>query len=184
MPETSPQPIASGKLPRLDAAIYKGRVSIFWTHCVDDQKRGWLTPEAHLHFRETLLHIGIRYRVITSAYCFMPDHVHIFWRGATIESDQRLASAFFRKHTNRFLRNSGCRWQRQAYDHVLRTKDVERESFRTFLHYSLSNPVRAGLCETAEEYPYSGSVIPGYPDLNPFNERFWRIYNKTLNNSM
>ena len=46
--------------------------------------------------------------------------------------------------------------------------------------YILANPVRAGLVDSWQAWPYVGSMVPGYPDLDPrtedFWEKIWRIY--------
>lgn len=44
-------------------------------------------------------------------------------------------------------------WQPSYWDHVLR----EDESILPFVRYILENPVRAGLVDSREEYPYLGA---------------------------
>jgi putative transposase len=44
----------------------------------------------------------------------------------------------------------GVRWQRDFFEHRLR----EDESFREKSDYILANPVRAGLVEKPEDWPY------------------------------
>lgn len=55
------------------------------------------------------------------------------------------------------------------------------KAFVATCHYIADNAARAGLVANAELWPFTGCVIPGYPDLNPlapgFWEIFWRIYN-------
>jgi REP element-mobilizing transposase RayT len=65
------------------------------------------------------------------------------------------ASAFA---CNRLLGEKGPFWQRSYYDHVLR-RDEDLESVRSYIS---ENPVRAGLAEVPEEYPFSGSLVAAW----------------------
>jgi hypothetical protein len=42
--------------------------------------------------------------------------------------------------------------------------------------YILANPERAGLAASEPDWPFSGMVVPGYPDLYPFQEDFWELF--------
>ena len=44
-------------------------------------------------------------------------------------------------------------WQDGFYEHVLRSD----EAYLPIAAYVLANPIRAGLCETIDAYPFSGS---------------------------
>ena len=52
------------------------------------------------------------------------------------------------------------------------------------MHHILANPVRAGLVAEWRAYPYSGALVPGYPDMelrdDDYWERFWRVYGKLV----
>lgn len=93
-------------------------------------------------------------------------------------SDQRAALAFLRKYSNSLL--APQRWQREPYDRVLRTEERAQGVFAAMCEYVLMNPVRAELVEAWADYPYSGAVVAGYPDLHPrqpdYWERFWKVY--------
>ncbi len=47
-------------------------------------------------------------------------------------------------------------WQRGFFDHVLRSN----ESYSQKWNYVRENPVRAGLVENADDWPYAGEIIP------------------------
>jgi hypothetical protein len=108
----------------------------------------------------------------------MPEHVHFITSGLREDSRHLHAVRFFRTHSAPVLGH--CEWQKQAYDHVLRSDEVSHNAFSAIAHYILQNPVRAGIVEYAADYPFSGCVLAGYPRLGPFAEdfweRFWRIY--------
>jgi len=59
------------------------------------------------------------------------------------------------------------RLQPQAHDHVLRQWERNDEALDEALDYVWKNPVRAGLVSHPEDWPYSGSIVPGYPLLHP-----------------
>ena len=110
----------------------------------------------------------------------MPDHFHLLWLGIDPRADQLAALEGLRRKFNRISKTVAL--QDQAFDHVLREQDRHRDAFRTVAHYILANPMRSGLVETWEEWPFSGAVFPGYPDLNPrkrhFWENFWKAFEK------
>jgi putative transposase len=112
----------------------------------------------------------------------MPDHLHLLWVGILAGCDQRLAVRFFRKHLNPVLEKLDARFQQQPYDHVLKEDERQRTAFEEVVEYIARNPERAGLVESEQfrRYPYTGSLVPGYPELrlwqDDFWERFWRVY--------
>jgi putative transposase len=53
--------------------------------------------------------------------------------------------------SNKFLNRSGAFWQNESYDHVVRNED---ELYK-IIKYILNNPVKAGLCLTADEWEWS-----------------------------
>jgi len=161
-------------LPRLEPEAYLGLVAVHWTFSIEDRATGWLHPSFHAHFREVLIHMGARYSCITPVYSLMPDHIHVLLRGVRVEADLHLAARFLRQHTAKAL--LPAQYQKQAYDHVLREKEYQRGAFEKICFYIAENPVRAGLCLTANQYAFSGCVIPGYPDLQIHAAEYWNLF--------
>ncbi len=94
-----------------------------------------------------------KYSFTCYAYCFMPNHVHLLVaseNGASVERFMRhfkqLSGYAYKKRTGQPL------WQISYYDHVLRTE----EAIRPIAEYIWQNPVRRGLVDSPEKYPYSG----------------------------
>ena len=54
---------------------------------------------------------------------------------------------------NELLDRSGKLWQRESFDHIVRTV----EHLDRFVEYIEQNPVVAGLCEHAEEWEFSSA---------------------------
>jgi putative transposase len=92
------------------------------------------------------------------AYCFMPDHLHLLVEaqaessnGLTFLNRAKQLSGFHYKQTfGRAL------WQRYGFEHehVLR----DDEDMRHVARYILENPIRGGLVERVEDYPFVGSL--------------------------
>ena len=76
----------------------------------------------------------------------MPDHLH-----AILAFPLRESMALLVKNWKRFVAgNIGIDWQRDFFDHRLRdTHELDEQT-----SYIEMNPVRKGLCERAEEWPW------------------------------
>jgi len=174
--------IYARRLSRLPDSYYCGRTVVHWSMSMEHRATGWLNELHHAKLREWLCHALARHHLVCPAYCLMPDHGHFLWMGWREESNQRSAAALFRQCWNRELQRSACQLQRQAYDHVLRDTERTRGALTETARYIFENPVKAGLVAEGYSYPYLGAVIPGYPDLDPWNEdgwaRLWRIYDR------
>lgn len=169
------EPEKKGKLPRLEKHFYQGHAVVFWTNTLEERSRGWLTKGFHSTFRELMLHAAAREELLCPAYCLMPDHLHLIWMGLRRESDQLNAMKFLRTNLESAL-GDGRKWQHQPHDHVLREEERLRNAFASFCFYTLANPVRAELVKRESEWPYLGAIVPGYPDLYPFHERYWELF--------
>jgi putative transposase len=92
---------------------------------------------------------------VASAYCFMPDHVHVLVEAGTNESNglrfisrAKQFSGFF------YAKTFGHRlWQRYGFEHILRHDEVTLRVAR----YIFENPVRAQLVTRVEDYKFCGS---------------------------
>jgi putative transposase len=100
-----------------------------------------------------LLHTAGERSFAVLAYCFMPDHVHVVVEGAAEDAAfvpfmkvfcQRTALVHAERAAQRL-------WQPGYHDRVLRAV----EQTEVVVRYVLENPVRAGSCERAEDYPFS-----------------------------
>jgi putative transposase len=108
----------------------------------------------------------------------MPDHAHLVWLGVDESSDQKKASRFLRQHLRPLL--DPAKLQKQPHDHVLCEKERERNAFQSVCYYIQENPVRKEFVSDWADYPYTGCMIPGYPELDiqatDYWLRFWRVY--------
>ena len=174
-------------LPRLAPEFYRNFAVVHWTITIEHRARGWLDATFHLCFRELLLHAAVREGLFCPVYVLMPDHAHLIWMGLRVNTDQRNAMKFLRKHLAEELSrrsSAGVEFelQKQSYDSVLRPEDRLRNAFEKACFYVLDNPHRKDLVVHPRDWPYLGAVVPGYPFLHPlaedFWERFWKLYMK------
>jgi len=171
-------------LRRLSPQAYRGLAFVHWSMTVEARRSGWLDAHSHARWRETLLHTLARYDLAAPIYCLMPDHAHLLLIGLSDKSDQRRAMSFLRRYTQPMFSRSGARWQTQAYDHVLRENERKRgdNGLQATAFYILENPSRAGQITKADLWPYSGSLIVGWPELEwrmpDFWTRWWNIYDE------
>ena len=168
-------------LPRLAPEFYRGFAVVQWTITLECRATGWLDERFHLHFRELLLHAAAREGLFCPVYVLMPDHLHLLWMGLRVDSDQRNAMKFLRKHlavelARRSPTGVEFELQKQSQDSVLRIKDRMRGAFEKSCFYLLDNPCRKRLVNHPRDWPYLGAVVPGYPFLHPLEEDFWELF--------
>lgn len=177
-------------LKRLPAEHYRGQAYVHWSLTMEDRKTDWLIPIFYYKFRELLTHTEFRFGLCCPIYCCMPDHIHLLWVGIENQCDQRTAMRYFRKQMNPVLEKLDVRLQLQPYDSVLREEEREHSAFEGVAEYIARNPERKGLVppDGYASYPYTGCLVPGYPELKPFEEgywdRFWRIYSHLAQNGL
>jgi REP element-mobilizing transposase RayT len=159
-------------LKRLPEPAYIGYAWVHWTMTIHNRRTGWLSPDLHLRWRELLLHTLCRYHMLCPAYVLMPDHTHVLLKGCTEDSHQLRAMAFLRKHFNRMLKEKVSTLQKQGYDHLLVEKESAPEGLPATIAYVLENPQKDGFVPSWKQWPYLGSVAPGFPDFSPLDEDF------------
>jgi REP element-mobilizing transposase RayT len=119
---------------------------------------------------DSLIWTKHRYDWILFCYCLMPDHLHFLCgltkcnttcidagaRGIVEESllDQVGRFKSYTTHGAWKFGIQGHLWQKSSYDRVL---DWHRP-FQEVAAYILNNPVRRGLVEAAEQWPYSAVI--------------------------
>jgi putative transposase len=94
-----------------------------------------------------------KFNVALGRNMIMPDHVHVFVRGSR---NFRLSSWIGGlKRAISVALESPELWQPGFFDHILRSD----ESYAEKWNYVRQNPVRAGLMQTADDWPYQGEIV-------------------------
>lgn len=144
------------KRPRLKDFGYVGTYTYFITI---------LTANRHCLFREShivepliklLKETAGKELFSVSAYCFMPDHLHLLVSGLEEQSSlQKFIKLYKQKSGFLFKQKSGQNlWHLSYYDHVLR----RMETINDVVKYILNNPVRKGLVDNFMKYRFAGSL--------------------------
>ena len=113
-----------------------------------DRRVATLVQNALLHFDRR------RYDLL--GWCVMPNHVHsVFTPLGGHAPDEILHSwkSFTAHEANRLLGRSGAFWERESFDHLVRSV----ASLERFILYVELNPVVAGLCGNAEDWEFSSA---------------------------
>lgn len=83
----------------------------------------------------------------------MPDHVHLIltpYEEVTLSQVMQIIKGASSFYVNEWLGRRGRLWQRESFDHILRSD----ESVKDKSDYILQNAVRAGLVDRFEAYPW------------------------------
>jgi putative transposase len=134
---------------------YIGRERFFLTFCTEERAPTFVDAANVDLAQLQILRASIEEAFEITAYCFMPDHLHILMEGLEEGSDLRVfiksakqySGYYFKQQTGKKL------WQRYGYEHALRG-DIERAAT---IRYILDNPLRAGLACDPADYPFLGS---------------------------
>ncbi|MGR3302089.1 MAG: REP-associated tyrosine transposase [Candidatus Scalindua sp.] len=141
------------KRNRLQHFDYEGSYAYFLTICCYDKGNYFINKNIVFNILNSLNNISSEMNFSIIAYCFMPDHLHILTSGNERISLIKFVKLFkqitgynFKKATRRRL------WQKSFYDHVVR----KEENLNSIAEYIFNNPVRKGLVEDYDDYPFLG----------------------------
>jgi len=105
----------------------------------------------------TIVLNAIRYwdgnRIDLDAAVVMPDHAHAILRitdGSALETILHSIKSFSANRVNRLLQRRGAFWQDENFDHIERGET----DWQNKLEYVRNNPVKKGLCDNPEGYPW------------------------------
>jgi REP element-mobilizing transposase RayT len=142
---------------RLEAHAYRGQATVVFTACMQDRREIFRDIVAAQTSIQCLRVAADKYNCEVLAYCLMPDHAHVILRGRSGPSDPRRAFVAFKQATGYWMAKNrpGVGWQKDFYDHVLRTDEDLLPSIR----YIVENPVRKGLVADWRAYPFTGSFV-------------------------
>jgi type I restriction enzyme R subunit/putative DNA methylase len=152
------------KRTKLEAYLDRG-VGECWLR---DERIARVTEAALLHFHNE------SYELL--AWCVMPNHVHVLvhvwemplWKMVQswkvhVANESRHLQLPERRAPSRPVPSDGneprrcsalhLKWQREYWDTFMRDEEQERTAIR----YIETNPVKAKLCRTAEEWPYGSA---------------------------
>jgi REP element-mobilizing transposase RayT len=100
----------------------------------------------------------------------MPDHVHMLFtpHDEALKTTTRRVKGISARLINEAAGRRGSVWQREYFDRILRSD----ENIESVAEYICLNPVRAGLVEKSDDYPWiwrswvEGKPPAGLPALH------------------
>jgi REP-associated tyrosine transposase len=102
-------------------------------------------------------------------YVVMPNHIHLL---VSLDEAQQLSRVIqlIKGGFSHSLREHGIAfravWEQRYHDRRVRNEN----DFAEFRHYIRQNPVRKGLADRAEDYPYSSASMSGLKPLQTNND--------------
>lgn len=145
---------------RLDPELYTyaNRVYFITVRAYRNQSP-FVTAALNAHTLDVLRNEQSRLRCEVFTYCLMPDHLHFLVSPC---EDGVSVLTFTDQYKGKATNGSwqfgwrGKLWQPRYYDHIVRND----ESLLEIAQYILDDPVRKGLVERAEDWPWSGHMNP------------------------
>jgi putative transposase len=97
-------------------------------------------------------------KITVHDFVIMPDHIHVLMTvpgEMSIEKAMQLIKGSFSFRANKELGFSGEIWQRGFSD----VRVLDDQSFQRHREYIENNPVKAGLANSPEEYPFGTAYL-------------------------
>jgi putative transposase len=150
------QPVQSFQISRRNLPHWQepGRVYFITWRC---QRGQTLNPEERtITLSATRYWDAIKWTVYTAV--ILPDHVHVLAQplskrgGGVFNLTEILHSikSFSSQKINRQRREPGSLWQAESYDRIVRDEAEFLEKWQ----YIRNNPIKIGLAQSSEEYPW------------------------------
>jgi REP element-mobilizing transposase RayT len=129
---------------RIEEYLDQGRGECF----LRDPCIGRMVQSALLFFDESRYHLH--------AWVVMPNHLHVLFvpdKGHALSDILHSWKSYTSKEANRILGRKGLFWEPDYWDRFIRNET----HFAAVVAYIESNPVKAGLCERPEDWPFSSA---------------------------
>ena len=113
-------------------------------------------PKDHEQFLRIVSQLNVRHKVVLFAYCLMPNHYHLFLR-TTLANLSRFMKELNGGYSKAY--NSRCRRVGPVFQGRYKALLVQDNEYSLGVaRYIHMNPVKAGLVERPQEYPWSSYV--------------------------
>lgn len=125
--------------------------TIYWQRmpCFKNARKAELMMEVLGHYQR-------EQKYVLHEFVIMPDHLHLLITPAddlSLERAVQLIKGGYSYRVGKLERKRGLVWQESFTNHRIR----DEEDYEAHAMYIKMNPVRVGLVERAEDYPYSSA---------------------------
>ena len=113
-----------------------------------DERVAGLVENALLYYHENKYHL--------TAWVLMPNHIHFLctpFEDVEISKIAHSIKSYTAHEANKLLNRQGQFWQHEPFDRYIRNQ----KHFANVIKYIENNPVKAGLCETPEDWRFSSA---------------------------
>jgi putative transposase len=150
------QQVAMAQPRRLPGISYHGFAAYFVTSVTLGRAKAFSDLDFGQLAERELIAAAAREQFAVSAYCLMPDHVHLLLHATGEQSDLRRLVSSWKQRTGYAwsCRQPGRLWQHGYWERVLR----DEEDLVSIARYVIENPVRAGLVKAPADYKLLGST--------------------------
>jgi REP element-mobilizing transposase RayT len=142
---------SAARRARLQALLDAGRGSC----ALRDERIGTIVEQALFHGD------GEGYRLL--CWVVMPNHVHVLIEqidGQPLHAIVRRWKSYTARQANLVMGRAGRFWQSDYFDRYIR----DDRHLQSAVLYVRMNPVRAGLVQRAEDWPFSSARLVAAPD--------------------
>jgi len=158
-PQGSGYKIRVGEYPKIPprlGLIFSHNPVFFITFCTHQRRKMLASDVMHKAFITFATKAYSDHNIAVGRYVIMPDHVHLFVRGPDDFQLGPWVGMLKQALAKRIASTTmSAAWQRGFFDHVLRSD----ESYAQKWNYVRENPVRAGLVDNADDWPFSGELV-------------------------
>ncbi len=151
------------KTNRLDRSVYKEPRRFLITICTEGNSKIFTEKNMAVKMVQELRNAAGQLNWDVNAYCFEPDHLHLFVEPQDFDLDLIKFISLFKQKTGYWYKQKYRKklWQKSFDDRVVRS----HESTSRVMQYVFENPVKDGLVEDWRDYPYLGSFVHNLNDL-------------------
>ena len=128
--------------------------AFFHVHTRGNNRRGVLADDIlRMTFMRMFVRIAVKYRWVVYAWCLMTTHYHIVLRipEAGLSEGMRDLNGGYARWSNYYFGREDHAFGKRFSSELIETDEHLREACR----YVVLNPVRAGICSSPEEWPWS-----------------------------
>jgi putative transposase len=143
--------------PRLDEVFQRYDPPVYFvTFCAHRRRKVLATNRTHSAFVQ-FAQRAAESSIAVGRYVVMPDHIHLFVCGNEEFVFSRWVAMLKQvlAKRNGWRKSRGQIWEEGFFDHILRNDESMSEKW----DYVVQNPVRAGLVNCAEDWPYQGEIV-------------------------
>jgi putative transposase len=136
--------------------LYKQNPIFFITACTHNRRKLLARDVVHNSFKTFSSHAS-EHGVTVGRYVLMPDHIHLFTAFAVDSISLSEWMKALKGTLSKVLKTATFAppyWEKGYFDHVIRS----RESYEAKWEYVRNNPLRAGLVQHVEDWPYAGQI--------------------------